>query len=85
MNIPPDAFIHNNRRLPHMRDDRRPIGRFQTGGREDGTGYQNQTVQLPVICAVDIVERRTGAGRDEDYVTSNPHRVRCPDCKARLT
>jgi hypothetical protein len=84
MTIPSAAFIRNDPKLPHFRDDRRPVGRFTVGGREDGTGYAAQTVQHPVICADDIVERSPSNGRESDYVTDDPRRVRCKDCRQRL-
>lgn len=82
--IPAAAFLRNDPRLPHFLDDRRPEGRFIEGGREDGSGYARQTIQHPVICAEDIVNRSPTNGSRDDYVTSDPRRVRCPDCRARL-
>ena len=72
--------------LLHFLDNRRPEGRYYIGEtRADGTGYQGQVNQYPVICAVDIVEQHvTQRSRREHVVTSDPRAVRCPDCKARL-
>ena len=84
MNIPTQAFVKNDPSLPHMADVRRPVGRYQTGGREDGTGYITQVIQHPVVCAVDIYERNPTAGKEEHHVTSNTRAVKCPDCRQRM-
>ena len=84
MNIPSAAFVRNDPNLPNFIDDRRPVGRFSTGGREDGTGYMSQTIQQPVVCGVDVYEYRPSAGKASNHVTSEPRATRCPDCRERL-
>lgn len=82
--IPNAAFVRNDPNLPHFIDVRRPVGRYHTGGREDGTGYVIQTIQQPVICSVDIYEYSPTHGRRENHVTSEPRATRCRDCRERL-
>ena len=84
MNIPRGAFL-DRRGLPHLADSRRSIGNIHSGGRDDGTGYIIQTIQEPVICADDIIARRSSIGKRSDYVTNEPANVRCKDCLARMT
>lgn len=69
----------------HFRDERRPVGaRYIGSTRADGTGYQGQVVQYPVICAEDIVEERAHYG-PVTSVTSVKALTTCRDCKERLT
>ena len=84
MSLPSAAFSRNDPNLPHFEDVRRARGRYQTGGREDGTGYSNQRLQYPVICDVDIYERSPNDGREFDHVTTTPVATRCPGCRERL-
>lgn len=73
-------------RLRHMADVRRPEGkRFLSEPRADGTGYVATIHQHPVICAVDIVERRPSSSlKRDDVVTTDPARVQCRDCRSRI-
>lgn len=73
-------------RLRHMADTRRAEGRvFLSGPRPDGTGYVATIIQHPVICALDIVERRPSSSlKRDDVVTTDPARVQCRDCRSRF-
>jgi hypothetical protein len=67
----------------HAQDPRRPEGGMLTGGRPDGTGYQTQLIQYPVICAADVVDYRPTQG-SRAPVTFDRRAVSCPDCRDRL-
>ena len=70
----------------HFADTRRQAGLryLNINPREDGTGYNGQVNQYPVICAADIVEEQVAQG-SRPSVTTVQSCVTCPDCKERLS
>jgi hypothetical protein len=67
----------------HAQDPRRAEGGTLAGGRPDGTGYQSQLIQYPVICAADVIDYRPTMG-SRAPVTRERREVSCPDCRERL-
>lgn len=68
----------------HAQDPRRPVGGRITGGRPDGTGFQSQVIQYPVICAADWIDYTPSYGPSRPAVTLIRREVTCRDCSERI-